>query len=344
MSEEDIDFSEHGVPKTDEPFDESLFPYVCDAHCHPHDDIANISMIRQLQTGHITIMGVRQDDWDMVSKVAAECNKERENMCIPSFGIHPWFCYRLMIEEKPAKDHYKSVLTCPYEDELEQMIHDLKDPFPYEMWYQNLRQRLLDHPNAIVGEIGLDRAAKLLPGGAIEWHGVKPTNVQCSIEHQLRIFEIQSNLARELDRGISAHCVQGQGHLYNYLKEQSGQYSNRKLKKLNKPFSPLRLCLHSYGGSPATIHQFMQLNGFKIYISFSAVINARLLPTEKFIELIKAVPEDRLLIESDLNSPKGLDTCMIEIIKIIAQTRQWSVQKVVQVTQKNWQEFVGLCK
>ncbi|CEI93426.1 hypothetical protein RMCBS344292_07659 [Rhizopus microsporus] len=249
-----------------------------------------------------------------------------------------------MIEEKSANEHYKSVLTCPHEDELEQMIHDLKDPFPYEVWYQNLRQRLLDHPNAIVGEIGLDRAAKLLPGGAIEWHGVKPTNVQCSIEHQLRIFEIQSNLARELDRGISAHCVQGQGHLYNYLKEQSGQYSNRKLKKLNKPFSPLRLCLHSYGGSPATIHQFMQLNGFKIYISFSAVINARLLPTEKFIELIKAVPEDRLLIESDLNSPKGLDTCMIEITKIIAQTRQWSVQKVVQVTQKNWQEFVGLCK
>ncbi|KAG1474860.1 hypothetical protein G6F56_000084 [Rhizopus delemar] len=325
----ETDFSNHGVPATKEPFNENLFENICDSHCHPHDDNENLSMISQLKTGHITIMGVRQDDWDRVSDVAKECNKTTENKCIPSF-------------DQTQEAHYKDVLKCPDESELNKMIQDLEKPFTYDVWYQNLRQKLLDHPNALVGEIGVDRSAKLLPGGAIEWHGVKQTNVQCSIEHQLKIFEIQSNLARELNRGVSVHCVQGQGHLYNYLKEQSGKYSNRKLKKLNKPFSPLRLCLHSYGGSPATIKQFVQLAGFKVYISFSVVINARLLPANKLVELIKSVPDDRLLIESDINTPRGLDACMVEIVRIIAETRQWSMEKVIQTTYNNWMEFVGI--
>ncbi|CAO3681421.1 unnamed protein product [Rhizopus stolonifer] len=299
-------------------------------------------MISQLKTGHITIMGVRQDDWDRVSDVTKECNKTTENKCIPSFGIHPWFCFPLMTKDQTREEHYRDVLKCPYENELNQMIQDLEEPFTYDVWYQNLRQKLLDHPNALVGEIGVDRSAKLLPGGAIEWHGVKQTNVQCSIEHQLKIFEIQSNLARELNRGVSVHCVQGHGHLDNYLKEQSGKYSNRKLKKLNKPFSPLRLCLHSYGGSPATIKQFVQLAGFKVYISFSVVINARLLPANKLVELIKSVPDDKLLVESDINTPRGLDACMVEIVRIIAETRQWSMEKVIQTTYKNWMEFIGV--
>ena len=56
---------------------------LCDAHCHPHDDIEHLDMIPKLKTGHITIMGVRQDDWDRVAQVAASCEKGR---CIPAFG------------------------------------------------------------------------------------------------------------------------------------------------------------------------------------------------------------------------------------------------------------------
>ncbi|KAG0749936.1 hypothetical protein G6F57_001053 [Rhizopus arrhizus] len=329
----ETDFSNHNVPTTKEHFDENLFPNICDAHCHPHDDTSNLSMIPRLKTGHITIMGVRQDDWDRVSDVAKECDK---------VGIHPWFCYRLMVQDKPREEHYQDVLRCPDEEELNKLIGDLDAPFSYDTWYQNLRQKLIDHPNAIVGEIGVDRSAKLLPGGAVEWHGVKPTNVQCTIEHQMKIFEIQSSLARELNRGVSIHCVQGQGHLFDYLKEQSKNFSNRKLKRQFSPLPPLRLCLHSYGGSPATLNQFIQLKGFKVYVSFSVVINARLLPANKVIELIKAVPDDRLLIESDINTPKGLDECMIEIIRIVAETRQWTIEQVVQTTHKNWLEFVGI--
>lgn len=82
----ETDFSNHNVPTTKEHFDENLFPNICDAHCHPHDDTSNLSMIPRLKTGHITIMGVRQDDWDRVSDVAKECDKVGKNKCIPSFG------------------------------------------------------------------------------------------------------------------------------------------------------------------------------------------------------------------------------------------------------------------
>lgn len=60
-----------------------LYEELCDAHCHPHDDADNRSMIPQLKTGHITLMGVRQDDWDTVAQVAKQCPN---NKCIPAFG------------------------------------------------------------------------------------------------------------------------------------------------------------------------------------------------------------------------------------------------------------------
>ncbi|KAG2235294.1 TatD family [Thamnidium elegans] len=337
-------FLQHGVPTTTEAFDESLFKDVCDAHCHAHDDIENLQDISQLKTGHITLMGVRQDDWDTVSKVAKECNEKEPNKCIPSFGIHPWFCHFLMMpEENDIQQHYQRILTSKDTQELQDMLETLSQlpTFTFDTWYNNLRQHLLDHPNALVGEIGVDRAAKLLPGGSIKWHGVKPTSVQCSIEHQMSIFDIQCKLARELNRGISVHCVQGQGHLFNYLKAQSNQFSTRKLKLLKEIPNTLRMCLHSYGGAPGSIKQFLELKGFCVYVSFSVGINARMTPPLKLQELIRTVPEDRLLIESDLDSPKLIDNCMVDIIKIVAEARQWSITKVVEITHQNWIQFIS---
>lgn len=60
-----------------------LYEELCDAHCHPHDDADNRALIPQLKTGHITLMGVRQDDWDTVAQVAKQCPNKK---CIPAFG------------------------------------------------------------------------------------------------------------------------------------------------------------------------------------------------------------------------------------------------------------------
>jgi len=46
--------------------------------------------VEQVNTGHVTLMGVRPDDWDMVAKVS-QMDKER---VIPAYGLHPWFAHR----------------------------------------------------------------------------------------------------------------------------------------------------------------------------------------------------------------------------------------------------------
>ncbi|KAF7727972.1 hypothetical protein EC973_006860 [Apophysomyces ossiformis] len=316
---------------TEQDFDEELFDSLCDGHCHPHDDIENLGLIPKLRIGHITIMGVRQDDWECVDNIARQCNALRENMCIPSFGLHPWFVHRVMAGKSPestAEEHYDRVLKASIAQEKLTMIECLPAPATYEHWIADLRERLLEHPLALVGEVGLDRAARLLPGGTMDWHGVKPTTVQTTLEHQLAILDSQIDLAIELDRAVSVHCVQGQGHLLQLLGSKS-------------PRTPVRLCLHSYGASSATIAQFMRLTGFSIYVSFSVAINGRLAPN-KLDALIQAVPEDRLLIESDLNSPVGMEEHLVKLVHIISRARQWSVAKTVHQTRKNWLKFVNI--
>ncbi|KAG0169876.1 hypothetical protein DFQ28_002800 [Apophysomyces sp. BC1034] len=321
----------YDVPATDEAFKDELFSDICDAHCHPHDDIANLDLIPRLKTGHLTIMGVRQDDWDRVEEVARKCNATGETKCIPCFGLHPWYTHRVMTNESvdgTSQEHYDQVLKTSVPEEKSDLIRCLPPPVPYAVWYADLHRRLLENPQAIVGEAGLDRSARLLPGGMIEWHGVKPTTVQCTIEHQLAILGAQIDLARELDRAVSIHCVQAQGHLLQLLKSKGSK-------------SSVRLCLHSYGGSPATIAQFLHLRGFAVYVSFSIAINGRLTP-KKLEALIQAVPHDRLLIESDLNSPLGLDENMEGIARIVAHARQWSLDQAVRQTRDNWLKFVNM--
>ncbi|KAG0235670.1 hypothetical protein BGW42_004909 [Actinomortierella wolfii] len=104
---------------------------------------------------------------------------------------------------------------------------------------------------------------------------------------------------------------------------------------------PPRLCMHSYGGSVDMIKAFVKLSPLpKMYFSFSIAINGRLNPS-KFRELILAVPDDRLLIESDYHSPSAVvDATLVEMAERIANIKGWSIEETVERTAKNWHEFV----
>jgi Tat protein secretion system quality control protein TatD with DNase activity len=74
---------------------------------------------------------------------------------------------------------------------------------------------------------------------------------------------------------------------------------------------PPRVMLHSYGGSADTLRAFLKLPtvGSRFYFSFSHVINAdkeKHTPT-KLLERLRAVPDDRLLLESDQSSALDID-------------------------------------
>lgn len=76
------------------------------------------------------------------------------------------------------------------------VIARLPDPLPRERWEAELRDRLRADPRAVVGEVGVDRAA-VLPG----------TRVQTKFVHQQEIMEAHLALAGEFGRPVSIHCV-----------------------------------------------------------------------------------------------------------------------------------------
>ncbi|KAI8082777.1 TatD family [Halteromyces radiatus] len=319
-----------------EEFDDDWYDSLCDAHCHLHDDQQLVNDIPIVRTGHLTLMGVRLDDWTCVEEVTAACNNKKKQKAVPCFGIHPWYTYRLETEDKKrTDDHYQSILEGPDDTEKQELISHLPPPTPFEEWYHQLKQHLLRHPTALLGEVGLDRAARLLPKGAIEWHGVKPTNVICHIDHQYAILQQQIQLAVDLDRAVSIHCVQSQGHLLKLL-----QWTGRYIKQGSKS-TELRVCLHSFGGKAASLNQFLKLPHIVVYVSFSIAINARL-GWSKLSQLIQTIPDDHLLIESDYNTPQGVDQAMVHIASLVARAKNWSLHDTVLRTERNWLRFTGL--
>lgn len=98
--------------------------------------------------------------------------------------------------------------------------------------------------------------------------------------------------------------------------------------------------MHSYGGSVDMMRAFTKMNHPpEIFFSFSIVINARL-QERKLQELISAVPEDRLLIESDHHSHTLIDSLLMDMVKKVSEIRGWSIEETVQKTTRNWHRFV----
>jgi len=129
-------------------------------------------------------------------------------------------------------------------------------------WFETLREFLNRFPNAGVGEIGLDRW--------IEGH---------DIEDQLIVFRDQLNLAVELDRPCTIHCLRAWGQL---------------LKELKSRESLPRFLVHSFGGSIETGRKLAELGA---YFSFSGYfLHAR---KGKVVEVFRQLPLDRILVETD---------------------------------------------
>lgn len=128
-------------------------------------------------------------------------------------------------------------------------------------WQKVLQEYLEEFPAAGVGEIGLDRW--------IEGY---------DIEDQIEVFVVQWQLAKELQRPLSVHCLRAWGHLVESLKELP-----------EHPF-----LLHSYSGSKELIAPFAASHA---YFSISGYFLDK--AKRHKLEVFHAVPEDRLLVETD---------------------------------------------
>jgi TatD DNase family protein len=142
-------------------------------------------------------------------------------------------------------------------------LHPWYAPKRSAAWLDALRRQLDANPRAGVGEIGLDRW--------IEGH---------DLADQTDVFTAQLALATERNLPPTIHCIQAWGALRDILRAH--------------PLPCRGFLLHAYGGSLEMIRDFADHGA---YFSFSPYfLHARKAAQR---EVFAAIPEDRLLIETD---------------------------------------------
>ncbi|KAK6438015.1 Cut9-interacting protein scn1 [Oleoguttula sp. CCFEE 5521] len=278
-------------------------------------------------------------------------------------------------DEKVA--HYQRVLVPTPEDR--DLLLSLPDLLPLSSFIEQTRHYLEQHPLALVGEVGLDkscripipssdkhqrnRAADATPGGR---EGKRLTPHRVSMSHQQLVLIAQLHLAGEMQRAVSCHGVQAHGVLFDTLASTWKGYERRKLSKKErktqevqpangsdgestttggeKPYPP-RLCLHSFSGTAETVKQYLVPSiPCDIYFSFSTTINGWSDDGQGKVETaVRAIPDDRILIESDMDcAGKDMDAHLEGVIRKMCSVKQWDLEAGVKQLGSNWMRFVGL--
>lgn len=138
---------------------------------------------------------------------------------------------------------------------------------PMDMFEEELFRRLAFQRKVVaISEIGLDRVRGMLP-----W------------DMQKAVFRQQVNLARTCGLPVIIHCREAYDEMRPLLWELGG--------------GSLRGAIHGFNGDAAMLQQWLNLD---FYISIGRVL---LRPEGEGIhEVVKLIPEDRLLTETDSSS------------------------------------------
>ncbi|KAI0597013.1 hypothetical protein F4775DRAFT_271984 [Biscogniauxia sp. FL1348] len=123
-----------------------------------------------------------------------------------------------------------------------------------------------------------------------------------------------------------------------------------KLKKISlqsnapgpKPYPP-RICIHSFSGHVGMLKQYTQPTvPAKVFFSFSVAINwGAVGGNQKTEEAIRAVPDDRILVESDLHTAgEQMDRNLEEVCRRICQIKGWDLREGVERLARNWRGFM----
>lgn len=318
-----------------------------DAHTHPSDTPDSLSKHDPTASGSLCAMSTRPNDQAVVSSFA----RDNPETVIPFFGYHPWFAHLFSTDERP--EHYEEILKpAPPKDYL---AH-LPKPISWDSALEELKQRLKSNPRAHVGEIGLDKSFRLPThtDGERDPSARKDLSPHRTIqEHQLRIFTDQCKLAGEFGRVVSVHGVQCHGLVLTALQslwkghEKKSQKSAKRQQKgtdksieISLPNFPPRICLHSASLPIETLKQYLLKSiPSVVYFSFSTVINGRY--GQKLMDLIRAVPDDRILIESDWHCEGDIRRNQLhDIARVIIHAKDWSIEQGVEILEHNFQKFI----
>lgn len=109
-----------------------------------------------------------------------------------------------------------------------------------------------------------------------------------------------------------------------------------------KPFPP-RICLHSYSGGSELLKQWMHPTvPAKVFVSLSTAVN---LSTEavsaKFADVVRAIPDDRVLVESDLHTAgRDMEAALEDMYRQVCAIKGWELEEGVKRIGNNFTEFI----
>lgn len=141
-----------------------------DAHNHLASEILApvlpeiLETLRKAGVAGAAVNGTCVEDWERVAELAA-----REPWVVPQFGYHPW-----KVRQRPAD------------------------------WRERLEERLLRHPQAGVGEAGLD--------AWVRGH---------DLADQAEVLRFELDLAARLDRPVTLHCLKAWEELERIVRKSS---------------------------------------------------------------------------------------------------------------------------
>ena len=178
-----------------------------------------------------------------------------------------------------------------------------------------LRELFVADSRLGVGEIGLDR---------LKEREISP--------RMREVFESQLRLALEFERPVVLHGAKCWGQVVKTVRqsiEQSEQSNNRTI---------LSFLFHGFSRSDGLIPDIVALGG---YISVGpAVLNDHAV---NYRELVKKIPIERLLIETDRTAENAADCPSIrDVAAAVATYRNMSLAELERLTDENAKRFLNL--
>lgn len=230
-----------------------------DAHVHIHDERLNrridevIAAALRAGLRGCRTCGTSPADWSAVAAIAnfstrakaspADGGAERDGFVqsyafaiAPAFGVHPWF--------------------------TESLPQD---------WADELEKFLIEYPDAMVGEVGLDGLR------------ADPDSAQCR-----EVLTAQLEIAARLGRPVIMHGARAWDELYSAFRPYAAKVP--------------AFMLHSFSGSPEQLRKWIDLGA--LFSVGGGICNPQSTRLRKTVMLI---PEERLLFETDSPDmfPKG---------------------------------------
>ena len=178
---------------------------------------------------------------------------------------------------------------------------------------EELRALLIANPSAGVGEIGLDR---------LKCRDIPPL--------MREVFEAQLALAFELRRPVVLHGAKCWGQVVKAIVNYELRIMNHDSGDGKKP----AFLFHGFSRSDGLIPDIVRLGGF---ISVGpAVLNDHAV---NYRELVKKIPMDRLLVETDRTDGTGVS--IYDVLARTAELRGISAAELERITDANADAFMG---